>query len=183
MSISLTIPEIETDRLVLRGWRESDLNAHAAFWADEESVRHLGGTANRSDVWRMIAAYNGMWSLRGFGFMAVEEKASGDLIGMAGPLYPEGWPEPEIGWSIYEPYRRRGYASEAGAAALKFAYGALGWKTAISLIDARNEGSVGVAQKLGARLEQHDVPVTTFTANIWRHLPPEEFLAQHGGAA
>lgn len=182
MSATVTIPVLETERLRLRAWREADTDAHAEFWADEESTRYLGGVANRWAVWRMLASYNGMWSLRGYGFMALEEKSSGDLVGMAGPLYPEGWPEPEIGWSIYAPYRRKGYAAEAGKRSLQFAYQVLGWTTAISLIDEGNAGSAGVATKLGASREQTDVSVCDFVADIWRHLPPQEFFAKHGRA-
>ena len=70
----------------------------------------------------------------------------------------------------------KGYATEAGRAALIFAYQELGWKTAISVIDPENHASQNVAAKLGAHKEQTGAAIWDFTADIWRHLPPDDFL-------
>ncbi|MEL6922286.1 MAG: GNAT family N-acetyltransferase, partial [Pseudomonadota bacterium] len=69
-----------------------------------------------------------------------------------------------------------GFATEAAEAALRWAYETLGWETAISCIDPNNVGSQGVAKRLGATLEESGVQVCFFTADIWRHLPPKQYL-------
>ena len=174
-----TIPVLETERLILRGSKESDLDALAKFYEDEEAARFIGGTLSRDKVWRSIAIDLGHWALRGFGFFAVELKQSGKLIGWCGPWSPEGWPENEIGWGIFPEFQRQGYGSEAAISTLKFAYHDLGWKTAISCIDQENAGSIGVAKKLGASIERESVTVSEYCVDIWRHLPPQQFLEQY----
>jgi RimJ/RimL family protein N-acetyltransferase len=149
----MTIPVIETERLRLREWREADLPAFAAFWADEATARFVGGTANQDGAWRIMAMYLGHWLLRGFGLWALEDKASGRWAGWCGPWNPEGWPEPEIGWALATAFHGRGYATEAARRARDFAYQQLGWPTAVSYIAAENAASQRVAARLGATLE------------------------------
>ena len=67
-----------------------------------------------------------------------------------GPWYPEGWPGTEVGWGILPRYWGRGYATEASAASMDWAFAELGWDEIIHTIDPRNEASIKVAQKLGA---------------------------------
>ncbi|MEW7009688.1 MULTISPECIES: GNAT family N-acetyltransferase [unclassified Lentilitoribacter] len=181
MATTFTIPTIETERLILRAWREDDLDNFVDFWADAEQTKYVGGTRQRTEIWRAMSGANGGWSMRGCGMMAVESKETGELVGNAGLHFPEGWPEREVGWIILPQHQRKGYASEAAIGALKYAYLDLGWQSAVSLIDKGNIASEGVAKKLGAHMEQKDVSVTDFVSNIWRHLPPEEFLAAYGG--
>lgn len=179
MTTTFTIPTIETERLILRAWRESDVEPFLDFWADEDQTKHVGGVRNRVGVWHGMSSANGGWSLRGCGMTAVEVKETGELVGNAGLHYPEGWPEREAGWIILPEHRRKGYASEAAIGALKYAYQNLGWETAVSLIDEGNLASEGVAKKLGAHCEQTSVSINDFVTNIWRHLSPEEFMAKH----
>jgi len=173
---SLPFPTIETDRLILRGWREDDVPAVKEIIVDEEASRFIGGVLPPWQAFRVICLFIGHWQMRGFSFLAVEEKASGECIGWCGMWRPDGWPENEIGYSFRRAYWGRGYASEAAAASLRFAYEKLGWQTAISCIDQDNKGSQGVAKRLGAGLEETGVEVNYFTADIWRHLPPEQYL-------
>ena len=174
----LPMAEIETDRLLLRGWKKSDFDAIADIFGDEDTARYIGGTKPRWQSWRHFAMIIGHWHLRGFTAFAVEEKASGQTLGYVGPWYPGGWPEPEIGYSLVPDASGKGYGTEAAMASLKYAYSDLGWTTAISMIDKRNEGSKRVAAKMGATFEKTDVLFDEFEAEIWRHLPPSEFLEQ-----
>jgi RimJ/RimL family protein N-acetyltransferase len=151
----VTVPELRTERLLMRGWRADDLDAWAELSADDEVMRSLGRNAglSREDAWREMAYLAGHWLLRGFGQWVLEETQSGTLVGRAGLYFPEGWPGLEVGWTIARPCWGRGYAPEAGAAAMAWARDALGTDRLISLIADDNERSQRVAAKLGMVLE------------------------------
>lgn len=169
-------PRLETQRLVLRGFAPGDVESFAGFYASGAS-RFVGGPEDRIATWRRIASYAGCWALRGYGKFVVEEKASGAPAGIVGPWYPEGWPEPEIGWTILPEFQGRGYATEAAARAIAFAYDELGWATAMSAIFPGNEQSFRLAGRLGA---QHDgsAEIKPYgVLEIYRHLPAAQFKA------
>jgi RimJ/RimL family protein N-acetyltransferase len=172
MSISLDIPVLETERLRLRGWREQDLDAYAAFVANEATARFLGGTGNRQNAWRRMAMLVGHWALRGYGPWVIEEKSSGRWVGYSGLWNPEGWPEPEVMWGLAVDCHGRGYATEAARRGREFAYRQLGWTTLTSYIDPRNAPSLRVAQRLGATHER-DVKLIENWAGLYRHPGPE----------
>src|SRR5829696_4722730 len=98
----IEIPTLATERLILRPFRDEDLDTYAEICADPEVMRYLGdGTPlDRVGAWRQLAFIVGHWQLKGFGLWALEEKASGALIGRAGLLHPEGWPGFELGWTL-----------------------------------------------------------------------------------
>lgn len=169
------IPTVETERLILRGWKEADAEGLAKLYGTEENTRFISGVLSPEGAWRMVAQRIGQWHLRGFGMFAVEEKSSGAFVGHAGPNFPAGWPEREIGWGLVPDFHGKGYATEAARAGLEFAYGVLGWDTAISLIDPDNVPSQKVATRLGTTFENTQ-QVADFTAGIYRHLPPSEIL-------
>lgn len=176
----MKIPVVETPRLILREWRNEDLDAYAAFRGDAGLSQFIGGVQDRKDSWRSIAYLAGHWLLRGFGFWSVTEKSSGASVGYCGPYHPEGWPEQEIGWGTYPGHGGKGYATEAAHAALDYAYRKLGWTTAISLIDDRNEASRSVARKVGATPE-YPFEYRGFACTAFRHLSPEKFQSQFKG--
>lgn len=177
MSFRLEIPTLETGRLRLRAPRQDDLDAFAAFFAAERT-EYIGGPLNRSDSWWSLAGTLGMWAFRGFGMWMVEEKATGVLVGRVGPWEPDAWPEPEIGWSLFEGFEGRGYATEAALEARDWAYRSAGWTTAISLIAPQNAASKAVATRLGAAPEGRFVhPEEGWEAEIWRHPSAAELAA------
>jgi len=166
------IPTLETERLIMRAFHLTDIEEEKAFFASERS-RFVGGPIEESQVWRAVAGMAGHWQLRGFGFWALEDKATGRYMGRAGMWYPEGWPEPELGWTLMTHGEGKGLAFEAALAARAHAYGVLGWITAISLISTGNDRSKALARRLGAAPESHfDHPVHG-ACEIWRHPAPE----------
>ncbi len=158
MTDLLPMPQVETERLLLRAWRASDADTVVDVFSDEDNARYIGGTKAPWQSWRHFAMIIGHWHLHGFTAFAVEEKQSGKTLGFVGPWYPGGWPEPEIGYALVPDAQGKGYATEASIASLKYAYDQLGWETAISMIDKNNIGSKRVAEKLGARFDEVDAP-------------------------
>ncbi|MGE5512872.1 MAG: GNAT family N-acetyltransferase [Bacteroidota bacterium] len=168
-----TVPELETDRLRLRQWHAADIEAYAAFCADEATGRFVGGVCNREDAWRRMSMIVGHWTLRGYGVWALEEKSSRRFVGFSGLWNPEGWPEPEVMWSLVADAHGRGYATEAAGCARDFAYRQLGWTTAISLIAPDNVPSRRVAKRLGAVCERQ-VELRGLSVGVYRHPGPTQ---------
>ena len=142
---------LETERLVLRMFREEDLEPYLAICSDPEVMEFIGQgkTLNRLDTWRQIAVMLGHWQLRGYGSWAVEEKASGELVGRVGFINPADWPGLEIGWALSRASWGLGYATEAARAALQYGFSALGFPRVISLIHAENTRSIRVSERIG----------------------------------
>lgn len=168
-----TIPRLETANLILREYRQSDYPAFADFYETERS-RFIGGPLTREMAWRSLATHLGHWALRGYGFWAVEDKATGQFCGHVGLWFPEGWYEPEVGWVLMGPAEGRGIAFEAAIAARAYAYDRLGWQTAVSMIDPGNIRSIRLAQRLGCRMEGVYSHVRLGPMEIWRHPAPSE---------
>ena len=149
------IPTLTTERLILRPFRDGDIDAYAEICADAEVMRYLvpGQPISRAEAWRQMAFIMGHWHLKGFGFWALEERATGRLVGRAGLQHPEGWPGFEAGWTLGRPYWGHGYATEAAREALRYAFEDLDRDHVISLIRPGNEPSIRVAERLGERLE------------------------------
>ena len=156
---------IETERLILRQVDpDRDFDPWAKAMADEHTVRYLGTKPmNRAESWRSMAMAIGHWAIRGYGFFSLEHRETGDWIGRVGPWYPEGWPAPEVGWTISPDHVGQGYATEAARASLRYAFETLGWAQVIHVIMEGNEPSVAVARKIGSTLirEQQGVPGVT----------------------
>lgn len=168
---TITIPTLETERLFLRAMREDDVAEEVAFFQTERS-RMVGGPLPANQVWRAVAGMIGHWALRGYGFWALEEKATGRYMGRAGLWCPDPWPEPEIGWTLMDHAEGQGFAHEAAVAARRYAYETLGWTTAISLILAGNLRSEALAARLGARRAGEYLHPSIGAMNIWRHPSP-----------
>jgi RimJ/RimL family protein N-acetyltransferase len=133
-------------------------------------TRYLGdgSTLDRATTWRAIAASIGHWVLRGYGQWVVTLRATGEAIGRSGLYHPEGWPGLEVGYVIAPEHQGRGYATEAAAAALRYAFDVVGAPRAISLIYPANTPSQRVAEKLGGT-RQPDVEVLGSTVMLYAY--------------
>lgn len=148
----MSFPILETERLILRVPTAEDFEPWAAFSADEEAMRHLGGAQSRAVAWRGICTVTGAWTIRGFSMFSVIEKASGRWVGRLGPWEPEGWPGTEVGWGLSREVWGRGYATEGATAAIGWAFDTLGWDEVIHTIEPANLASQKAAQRLGSTI-------------------------------
>jgi RimJ/RimL family protein N-acetyltransferase len=147
--------KLETERLILRMFREDDFECYSTICADIEVMRYLGDgkTLTRAEAWRQMAMIIGHWQLRGYGIWAVEERESKVLVGRIGFFNPEGWPGFELGWVLGREYWGKGYASEGARRALDHAFTEMNRDHVISLIHPDNGGSIRVAERIGEELE------------------------------
>lgn len=162
-------PTLETPRLRMRGFEARDLDAYAALCADPELMRFVGdgGPIDRAGAWRQMAMFLGHWPLRGFGTWALEERASGRLVGRVGYLQPEGWPGVELGWLLARDAWGRGLATESCQAALA-QRAAFGIGRLVSLVRPDNLRSAALARRLGATLAR-TVDFRGAPVQVWEH--------------
>jgi RimJ/RimL family protein N-acetyltransferase len=146
---------LETERLLLRWFREDDFEDFCRICAEPEVMRFLGDGQPMApmEVWRQMATFMGHWYFRGYGIWAVEEKQSGKMVGRIGFMNPAGWPGFELGWTLGRDSWGKGYATEGAARALSYAFTEMNRDHVISLIALENFGSIKVAERLGEKVE------------------------------
>ncbi|MEM7208853.1 MAG: GNAT family N-acetyltransferase [Pseudomonadota bacterium] len=149
------VPEqLESDRLVLRQFQESDWKGLHKYYSDAVATKFtFGRVLSQGDSWRTMCGMIGHWQLRGYGPYAVEEKQSKSVIGTVGFWYPLDWPELEIKWGLARAYWRKGYAKEAASLVHRAGCEYLPDTALISLIHRDNIASAGVARAIGAEPE------------------------------
>lgn len=95
----LILEQLETDRLILRIFRENDWKDLHQYYSDEVCIRYtIGRTLTARFPLRSMSSLVGHWQLRQYGSYALENKADHKVLGFAGLDYPNDWPEPEIQW-------------------------------------------------------------------------------------
>jgi RimJ/RimL family protein N-acetyltransferase len=153
------IPVVETARLRLRGHCCSDLPQCVAMWSDPNVTKFIGGQASTEmQTWTKLLSYAGHWALMGFGYWAVEEKASGDFVGEVGfadfkrdiVASMRGWPE--LGFALAFRFHGKGYATEAVRAAISWADVNLANPRTVCLVDPQNRASLRVAAGCGYKV-------------------------------
>ncbi|MGB3553603.1 MAG: GNAT family N-acetyltransferase [Jannaschia sp.] len=161
------IPTLRTERLILRAPRPADLAPFAAFYASD-AARFVGGPRAEWETWRYLCEVIGHWHLRGYGRWIVTAQDDDAALGLIGLHAPLDWPEPEVGWMLWDG-RGRGIATEAARAARDWAYGTLGMTTLISSIDPGNAASIALATRMGAAREGVFTHPKYGPVDIWRH--------------
>jgi len=146
-------PTLETENLILRPFKDEDVDDYFGVLDSPEVRRwlHIPESLDRSDAWQQMAWFVGQWELLGTGHWALEEKKSGQFVGRAGLHRPErhDWPGVEVGWLLHPDYWGRGYATEAGAAAVRYGFEDLQVDKLFSCILPENHRSQAVAKRLG----------------------------------
>jgi len=152
------VPVIDTARLTLRGHRLDDFAACAELWADPGVTRYIGGKPfSAEEAWAKLLRYAGLWSLLGFGYWAIEDKATGGFVGELGfadfkrDIAPSLNGLPELGWALASRVHGKGYATEAVRAVLAWSEAHFGSTRTVCLIHPDNLPSLRVATKCGYR--------------------------------
>ncbi|MEO1612635.1 MAG: GNAT family N-acetyltransferase [Pseudomonadota bacterium] len=147
-------PRLETARLILRAHRDEDFAGAHRNWTDPDVYRFITGEPSpERDSWKRILNYAGHWKMLGYGFWAIEDRASGDYLGEAGLMdfrrdIDPPLDAPEAGWVLRAP-RGQGLAVEAMAEIFSWTDRQPGLARSHCLIHPDNAASIRVAEKLG----------------------------------
>lgn len=166
---------IETDRLILRGWRAADIAPFHAMGQDPEVMRYLGPPMTLEDArggYDRIVARQGE---QGHCFWAIERKADGVFLGFCGLQrgydFLEG--EIEIGWRLRRDAWGQGYAREAAEASLAWGWANLDTPRITAITVLANRASWGLMERLGMRRypdEDFDHPAVPDGSPLKRHI-------------
>jgi RimJ/RimL family protein N-acetyltransferase len=171
-------PTLETGRLILRGFREEDLGAHAAILSDPVVMKHFGGQGfGREESFRRLLGGIGLWQLQGTGLLAAERKSDGKLVGHVGlfdyhrEIAPSIEGLPELGYIFASEVHGQGYAREACDALLGWADRTLDADKTVAIISIANEPSMKLAQRLGYE-RQPDGVYRDEPISLWQRCNP-----------
>ncbi len=149
-------PLLETERLILRPFRADDLAADNALWCEPDVYKFMAGKPSTlEDTWRGILQTIGHWHVLGYGYWAIEEKASGRFIGNMGfgdfrrEMVPDMNDTPEAGWVLMTAYHGMGLGTEALAAVTAWGDANLPHDKTACIISPENPASIRLAQKFG----------------------------------
>lgn len=151
-TFAISVPHLQTERLMLREYRREDFDVFADQFANPVSAAHFG-PADGHTAWRIFCSHAGLWLIHGAGWWAVEERQTGQLVGNVGAFFREDSTVMELGWSTYGEFRGQGFANEAAAAALNYAFEIRREPKVRALIASANTSSLRVAQRLGLTYE------------------------------
>jgi RimJ/RimL family protein N-acetyltransferase len=170
-------PELTTERLLLRQWKDSDHEPFAAMNADPEVMRYFPAPATRAESDALIARTEAAFAERGYGLWAVEVRETGQFIGFTGLAVPRFeahfTPAVEIGWRLAKDAWGNGYATEAARASLAYAFGPAGLTELVSFTTATNQPSRRVMERIGMtydEAEDFDHPGLAADHRLLRHV-------------
>lgn len=150
------IPILETDRLILRPHRREDFEAVHAMWQHPAIYTQITGKpSTREQSWARLLRYAGLWPLIGYGFWAMEDKATGRFVGELGfadfqrEINPPFGDAPEMGWVLAPEIHGKGYGSEALASVVEWGDTFFKQDRALCIISPENAASLRVAEKNG----------------------------------
>jgi len=170
------VTPLETERLVLRGWRETDLAPFAALNADPRVMEYLPSPLSASESDAFAARIRDHFDAHGYGLYAVEERETAAFLGFVGlnrtNFDAHFTPAVEIGWRLAYEAWGRGFASEAARACLQYAFVTLALPEVVSFTAVDNRRSAAVMQRIG----MHRDPAEDFDHP---KMPPGHRLRRH----
>ncbi len=151
---------LETERLLLRTWRDEDASPLAALHASPEMMKFLGGPMSRAHCDAMLARIRTHWDDHDFGAWALTLRDTGELIGFAGIVVPRFearvMPCVEILWRLAPAHWGRGFVTEAACAALDDGFARNGFDEVLAFTVSQNEKSWRVMERLGMKRSPDD---------------------------
>jgi RimJ/RimL family protein N-acetyltransferase len=156
----MQVPELRTERLLLRDWRAADRPPFAALNADADVVEFLGGARDRAASDALVDAIAAHWVEHGFGLWAVERLEDGQFLGFTGLSRPtfvaHFTPAVEVGWRLARRAWGHGYATEAARASIAFGFETVGLDEIVSFTVPANTRSRAVMKRIGMTREASD---------------------------
>jgi RimJ/RimL family protein N-acetyltransferase len=184
--VDIALP-IRTDRLILRRFEGTDLDAFHAYHSLPETARFLPGPAKSyTKSMESVGKYaNFVFDKEGdWVCLAIETKGSPGLVGEVVLKWLEGTGQAEIGWTLAPAARGKGYAAEAADAVLKLGFGELGFHRIEAKLDALNTASAALCDRLGMRLESRQVDKWRYkgqwATEVVYAILEDEWRARHG---
>jgi RimJ/RimL family protein N-acetyltransferase len=162
-------PALTTERLLLRGFQQADLEPLTAMNADPAVMRYLGGARTPESSAASVEQCRRQWDQRGFGRLAIEDRDSGEFVGWVTlePVEHDRYADDiEIGWRLTRRRWGQGLATEAATALLNWAFASLPVDRVLAIADVGNDPSVSVMRKLGM-VHLADVPDDGGTSTVW----------------
>ncbi len=174
------IPEIRTDRLLMRAFRDDDREPFAALNADPMVMEHFQYPLDREASDAFADRIGICWAERGWGLWAIEVPGVLPFIGYVG-LWPAPYVTPttvEVGWRLAKEAWGHGYAPEAASAALAYGFDRVGLDEIVSFTVPQNRNSWRVMEKIGlVRDPSRDYDHPYVDADLHPHLVRHVFYA------
>ena len=152
---NFTVPRLTTERLLLREPQTRDFTAYAEHMCDDEATQYMGGALDRRGAWRAFLVGAGNWIVTGSGWWTLEERATGTIVGTVGAFFRDTNidrgrdADLELGWVVFRPFAKRGFAREAARAALAWSLARHDPARVIAHISKENVASIAVSRALG----------------------------------
>ena len=149
-------PVLSSERIILRGWQDSDFHPYTTLVSDPVMMRFIGGGAmSYKEARKEFDGMREQWIDRKIGIFVIADKTSDELLGFTGLFESPLIDEPELSWSLSAKNHGKGYASEAAVLARNWAYREHNIGPLMSLVHPNNISSKRVAERLGASVESH----------------------------
>ena len=149
-------PVLSSERIILRGWQNSDFHPYTTLVSDPVMMRFIGGGAiSYKEARKEFDGMREQWIDRKIGIFVIADKTSDELLGFTGLFESPLIDEPELSWSLSAKNHGKGYASEAAVLARNWAFREHNIGPLMSLVHPDNISSKRVAERLGASVESH----------------------------
>ena len=163
-------PVLSSERIILRGWQDSDFHPYTTLVSDPVMMRFIGGGAiSYKEARKEFDGMREQWIDRKIGIFVIADKTSDELLGFTGLFESPLIDEPELSWSLSAKNHGKGYASEAAVLARNWAFREHNIGPLMSLVHPDNISSKRLAERLGASVESH----TTWMGQprlVYRHI-------------
>lgn len=159
-------PVLHTERLTLRAPVMADFAAYRAF-VTSDRTRFMGGPHSEDTAWAWFCNDVAQWALLDMGGLIVD--GPDGPVGQVSLTHGPQFPEPELGWFLFEGAEGQGYATEAASALRDWALGDRGLETIVSYVDPGNAASAAVARRLGAVIDPAGATPGGAPTQVWRY--------------